>query len=527
MIRELSEMQREVLDLARPWPEQRPLPDRLPIDEPPHLPPNMCPEPLRDFLVDEAKALSVPLEMVAFPATISLGALVGRQACVQVKAYDPRYLVYTNNYGAIVSPAGTNKSAALTRGLAPAKAAMEQARQRYQEEQPDLNLQVDVLKERIDAAKQDLRRTRQTCADDQLADKIARQHALEAELEALQQAAPRLFVHDATPEALLQLASWHRRGLLLVNDELSGVFVRQTRAGREDETAVLLSAWNGDGSHSQDRITRESVAVDGLCISAVGTIQPSVLHEAIRAISRSGRPSDGLLERFQIVSTGSCSGMQWTDTPQNCDALDRAVRVACRLERLPAAVFEGAARNEDDAPAVFRFAPDAQQLVGEWMHENMLASERLGQQNSPFAAVVGKQRKLFAGLAFLFHLINVVSEEVAAGPVSLDATKLAADWVDLLFLHQKKLYVTAAADGRLKGARRILSEVRKGRLGRVVGLRDLYRRGWSCLASVAEVEDAVSLLAEYGMAQTVENRRDGPGAPMRYVVFAPQIGDVS
>src|SRR4030095_14811626 len=77
----------------------------------------------------------------------------------------------------------------------------------------------------------------------------------------------RLIVNDATFEALHQTMSENPAVILVVRDELTGWWSQLDRAGREGERAFCLQAWNGDTSHTIDRIGRGTLYVAAWCMS--------------------------------------------------------------------------------------------------------------------------------------------------------------------------------------------------------------------------------------------------------------------
>lgn len=105
----------------------------------------------------------------------------------------------------------------------------------------------------------------------------------------------RLLAHDATSEKLGEMLSHQERGVLYVNDELSGWLGLMEKHGGGRGSAADRAFWNRSfdgGQHIIDRIGRGSIYVSNLAISALGGIQPDRLPE----IARLG--SDGLLQRF-------------------------------------------------------------------------------------------------------------------------------------------------------------------------------------------------------------------------------------
>jgi hypothetical protein len=136
---------------AEPWPPFRPLPDvSLPVV--PTLPRTLLPAALQGWLVDAAERLDVPLELVATPALVMLGGLIGRRLGLCPKRHDD-WVVVPNVWGAIITRPGFLKSPAMHEakrhlsGLAAAAAAAYATRQaRVDVEREVIETQIVKLK---------------------------------------------------------------------------------------------------------------------------------------------------------------------------------------------------------------------------------------------------------------------------------------------------------------------------------------------------------------------------------------------
>lgn len=91
--------------------------------------------------------------------------------------------------------------------------------------------------------------------------------------------AERLYVSDSTIERLSVLLGARPRGLLLISDELAGLFMNMSRYSNGSDRAFWLEAWNG-GTFTVERMGREPLTVDHLLIGLVGGLQPDKLKRA-------------------------------------------------------------------------------------------------------------------------------------------------------------------------------------------------------------------------------------------------------
>ena len=107
---------------------------------------------------------------------------------------------------------------------------------------------------------------------------------------------PRAMMMDTTIEAAQEILKDSPNGVLLDQDELSGLFGSMDKysgaRGAQKDRAFWLQAYNG-GSYTVSRITRGNVHIPNLSVSILGGIQP----EPIRKLADGGE-DDGLLQRF-------------------------------------------------------------------------------------------------------------------------------------------------------------------------------------------------------------------------------------
>jgi hypothetical protein len=88
--------------------------------------------------------------------------------------------------------------------------------------------------------------------------------------------APRIYISDSTIERIAQLLEVRPCGLLLLADELSGLFLNMGRYNGGRDNKFWLEAWNGK-SFLQERVGRASISVDHLMVGITGGLQPDKL----------------------------------------------------------------------------------------------------------------------------------------------------------------------------------------------------------------------------------------------------------
>jgi Protein of unknown function (DUF3987) len=103
-----------------------------------------------------------------------------------------------------------------------------------------------------------------------------------------------LSVTDTTIERLIDLLTKRPQGLMLVMDELYGLFANLSRYNKGSDAEFWLASHNGI-AHSRNRVGRGDQLVDRLLMGVVGGIQPDLLSLAFSG------PHNGFPARFLHV----------------------------------------------------------------------------------------------------------------------------------------------------------------------------------------------------------------------------------
>jgi hypothetical protein len=459
------------------WPDILPLPADAPV---PHLSPDLLPDALRGWFVDIADLACFPLEFVAIPAFIGLGAVVGRAMGIKPTQYDD-FIAIPNLWGAVVGRPGVMKSYAVDEGLKPLSRLAATAHDRYEAALVMHEAGLVQLKGELAGIEERLKdEAKKESADKTKLNRLKAEYS--DKKREIERAAPikrRYQTQDATVEKLGDLLRDNPRGLLIVRDELAGWLRTLDKAGREGDREFYLEAWNGTGSYTVDRIGRGEVHIRALCVSICGGIQPSKLNRYIADAIGETEGADGLLQRLQLLVWPEdfgewCKPERWADK----DAKARAYKVFEWLD----SSLESAGLPVDTANSIpaLRFCEDAQELFDSWREEleRRVRSNEL--KDAPaFESHLAKYRSLLPSLALLLHLVDVAGGEYP-GPVSWKATQGSMLWCDFLEAHARRVYSAELNPG--VGAARLLAEkINEGKVADGQSIRDIYRPQWSGL----------------------------------------------
>lgn len=461
------------------WPEPSPLGDELRPVLPCHA--AMLPAALRPWLGDIAERMNVPLDMVAIPAFVAVGGLIGRRVGIRPQQWTD-WQEAGNLWGCVVAPPGAKKSPAASEALGPLKALEGEAAERNAAALAEHELAKRVHKlasEHADkAAREAIKR-----GGDPMA-------ALRAAPAPDEPAERRYLTSDATAEKLGEICSANPLGVTVHRDELLSLFADLDREERASARGFFLSGWNGSESYTFDRIARGTIRIPAVNISLFGTTQPDRLARYM--LDSLQRLNDGMVQRLQLLA--------WPDFAGAYVECDRA---ALSEARQAARCFYGELATLDTqelradfdhtaGPGHFpflRFASDAQALFSGWM-EGLERQLRSGELEPALMAHLAKYRGLVPRIALLCHIASD-----ATGPVSRDAVQMALCWADYLESHARRAYGALSLDN-VSAARSIWRRVKRSDLPQPFTARDIQRKGWSGLTQRERVEGGLKALCE-------------------------------
>jgi len=457
------------------------LPPVPPFDE------NLLPPVFRAWVRDIADRMQCPPEYLAVGALVAAGAVVGNRIGIQPKRHDTGWVEVPNLWGAIVGRPGVMKSPALDQVLKPVKRLEAAAAAAF----GPVRAQYEIDRMQYEASKKHIEtqiKKGATLLPHQLPVQPVEPHP------------PRYLLNDSTYQKLGQVLGGNPHGVLVFQDELSGLLVRLDADGQEAARAFYLEAWNGQQSYTFDRIERGTLHIPRLCFSLLGGLQPSKLREYLRSAVYGGKGDDGLAQRLQLLVYPDISPA-WRHVDRRPDVA-AATAADAAFDRLHALnpLAQGARQISPDAIPVFVFANDAQDYFNRWWER--LETHLRGNDNHPaLESHLSKYRKLVPALALLDHLI-----EGRQGNITVGSMLRAVNWHVFLYAHAKRAYA-AVTSASMEAAKALATHIRAGKLKDGFTVRDVYRHNWSLLSNVKEATEAADVLVDLSWLRTVKDER--------------------
>jgi putative DNA primase/helicase len=466
------------------WSEPSPLGAELPAVLP--FTEGMLPEVLRGPVVDTAARMQVPLEFPAAAAMLCLAGAVNRRARIQPKKEDNSWKVTPNLWGGLVGlPGVLLKSPVLNVMAKPLygiqalwRESFQSEKEAYEEQKEAAELRLQAWKEKTKAAHKAGKEPPMARPDTSL--RVPTQQ--------------RLIINDATSEASHAIMANNPAGLFLIRDELMGWLSLLERVGREGERALCLEAWNGDTSHTIDRVGRGEIHVPACCLSIVGGITPGRLRSYLVEALKDGPSNDGLIQRFQVLV--------YPDVPPDWRYVDR-IPTPSRITDM----YERLILLDPEDPVIFRFSPEAQEFFIGWL-TRLEKRLRSGELNPAMASHLGKYPKLMVAVAGLSALADGAPRNDKQ-LLELCYAEQGATWCTRLESHARRIY-SCVLSQRMQAAADLAAKIRKKTVGAdgTLMARDVYRHGWGGLDTPASVGEALDILEDAGW---VRHQWEKPG----------------
>ena len=468
---EAADLFQQVVPLTPQWSE-------LPL-----FPVDALPPVIRDYVSAVAEHSQTAPDMAA---VISLGVLA---TCLQGKYRvegTPGYCEPLSLYTVIIAAPGERKSSVM-RDMTQFLYEYEQDyNTSHSQEIRENRQQRGALERQISGLQKKLERKQDRESELEL-------QQLQEQLENLPELKPaRFFADDCSSEALTSLMA-ENQGVLSVISTEGGIF--DIMAGRYSSKAnidIWLKGHCGDAVYV-DRVTRGAESILHPALSAILSIQPSVLDEIMANTTMTGR---GLIARFLYASPPSRIGTRIFRTPPISPEVASAYRNR---------IYQLMAMELPQEPQTIRLSDKAFDLMADYFqeHEQYLAGE--GQAISDWASkYIGSVLRI----AGLLHCAALEEGELSA------ATMAKAIAIGKYFLaHSGYAYSMMGTDISIQKAKFVLAKLRKREIV-TIKRSELFQmcRG-KFFKKTEEIFPTLELLEEHGYIRQEESGRHTVGRP--------------
>jgi hypothetical protein len=344
--------------------------DLFGIVMPPSLPLDVLPEVMQAYVADQSELLGCDHSIVGMASLVAAASCIDDGIRLQPKRLDPTWTESARLWVAFVGDPSTKKTPAISKAVRNVKKIDHRMAEENERAYAEYKFQHESWKEAKKATKEPIP-------------------------EPPKPQIKRLIVEDITVEALSEVLKDNARGVLCLQDELTGWFASMDaykgggKAAGKDR-AHWLETYNG-GRRSIDRVTRGSLIVPNWSACMIGGIQPDM----IRRVSNS-MGNDGLMQRFMVI----CARPAARDKDRTPD-MKAMQQFADLFEQL------AGTNASPDVVKMTEAAHQSRERVSEYSIRMINAFD------SPhMSAWLGKWDGLYARLLLLYHCIDCASRGV-------------------------------------------------------------------------------------------------------------------
>ena len=467
---------REIEAVTKPAPLPDTLAPVLPFDS------ALLPAEFDSWATDVSERMQCPIDYVAVSIMVGLGAVIGKKVGIRPKRLDDGFEVIPNLWGMLIGRPSELKTPAMAQAIEPLKRLEIESSIDFERKQKEFLAEIELMDITAKETKSDARKLVKN------GDRIAAR-ALLVDLQDSEPEPPtrkRLIVNDASVEKLGELLNQNPNGLLLERDELSGWLQSLSKEDHTNDRAFYLEAFNGTGRYVYDRIGRGTIDISSVCVSVIGTIQPSRLAPYLSHAIKQGIGDDGFAQRFQLaVYPDPVTKWRYVDRTANRRAREAVNQVFDRISGM-----ETPTPLDGDSAYYTHFDDEAQELFIEWW-KSLENEVRSGEIHPAMEAHLTKYRSLLPSLALIIQLAESDSLSVSA-----DAVRKAEGWCDYLKSHADRVYAMSL-DTSTTNAKTILKKIKQGKLGERFKQREIQQKCWSGLTDGSDVRKALNLLEDH------------------------------
>ncbi len=441
-----------------------------PSDRVEPFPVEVLPTPLARLVTEGAAALPCPPDFLGVLMLPLLGAAIGTSRVLEVK---PGWCEGPRLYAAIVAEPGSKKSPALDLVATPYRrrqrtlhAAYLRDRARYQQALAEYERELADWKHRRDH--------RRAAADE-------RPSAPQAPI------LPQVYTTDTTLEALAALLEQNSRGIVCLQDELTGwvLAMDQYKGGKGADRYGWLSFWNGAPILVNRKTRQEPIVLDNPLVNVAGCLPPDMLGQLTHARGR----EDGFVHRILLAFPDPLT-MRWTEIVVKETTLEGYCRVFEGLWTL-----EGVPPQD---PRVVTFTRTGRQTFVECA--NALYAE-LADPDCPdmMRGPLAKLEGYGARFALLLHMCRCVCGEAHGEHVDEGSVSGASALVDYFKSHARRVYSRLHARPEDQRVARVVRWI-QGHGGECT-VRDLLRGNVGGCKRRQEAETLLRELVDRGLGQ--------------------------
>lgn len=354
------------------------------------------PTNIQQIITATNENLNFPIDFISSSMLYAVSVAIGNTYKVEIKKGFQESAVL---YLAIVARAGTNKSHPLSFAIQP---LIEQDKKTYRE--------YEQQKKEYD-------------------NEVGQKKSEKSNADSIKPVWLKTLLSDFTPEALVEVHKYNKRGIGVYIDELAGWFKNFNRYNNGSEMEFWLSAWNSKPINI-DRKSGEPVFIPVPFISVAGTIQNGVLNE----LAKGSRTQNGFIDRILFVIPDNIQKPYWSDSEINPAVIQNWQRIVSNILGLSIQYDE----TLNPKPEILLFTPEAKKILFDWQKSN--ADQCNNAESEAISGIYSKLEMYAARLALILQIMLWSCNEGDKQEISVEAIKGALQLIEYFKKSAVKVY---------------------------------------------------------------------------------------
>jgi hypothetical protein len=317
---------------------------------------------------------------------------------------------------------------------------------------------------------------------------------------------PRLYVSNATIERIAVLFQGRPSGMLLIADELAGLFLNMSRYSKGQDNEFWLESWNGE-SYSVERQNRPPVLIKHLLVGMTGGFQPDKLSKALDG------DRDGMYARMLFCWPPAPEYQPLSD--ESAEIEPEIVNALIRLIDLPAG------EDGEFVPRHVNLASMARKEFDEFrafVHNGKDGLE--GRERDWWAKGASHVLRLAATLAFLDYAMAGEPEPVEIEPRYMRSA--ISIWKEYFLPHSMAAIRRIGSSDEHADERYVLKWIRTAHKEQI-SAQDIRRDALGHRLNADATEKLLGRLVRRGWLRELLRKGPGPGRPARRWQVNPQL----
>ncbi|AJI53123.1 DUF3987 domain-containing protein [Francisella philomiragia] len=471
---------------------------------------DMLPRALSDYLFEIAENTKLPKEYLVGSALGYLAGLLGNRARIDVNS---KYKITPILWVCLIGASGSGKSPCMELAYEPLKEISKINAEQFSQLLREFKVQQKIQEIKMTKFKREYN-SKSNSSEESMNEVLKKIESLERE-EILCPFSRNFMLSSGSIEGIYEtLEKESPSGVLMMIDELSGLFAKLNKYDNGEVKAKHLSLYNGYTNINNKTVSRGNDMVENSTLSIVGGIQLTIMKEVVKKNDFSG-----FLARFQLPVL-NYTKIKKTLPEDNIVYYSYKDYEQCfhKINSLPHCYNIEDNKLSVTDPLIYKYSEKASKIFSDWFDNNQ--DYAISESNDYMSQFLSKSTNTVCTLALIFHLINNQYSDTEIGVEEVtQAIKLTEFFID----NARCLYYEELS-APMKIARDIIDESldflkNEQETNGYVSQRNFVRLNRSNLKDENTIQEVIEILEEHNYLIELDKKTK----KLQHYIFNPEL----